>query len=260
MQWAWMAVHTVTSPGFFTWGWPALFPRPSCRAGHIMLLIGVLYSWAKHRNACPFKLVLHWLHFCRFYYVDIFMIVLVYVPCMCVAGWYYESDPDTPWKVRLNDLVFVAFLETLVAASALLYCMFLMPVFFQITSSWGQLAWLCIAHPLYFEVTTGYIVRKALFRNIKLERTNVVSVRASNSACMVVDVRTWVALLLLHSPGADLHRCGNCKAWAPKIAPLTNGAAAHKNATIMLPAGVLLDHHPLFGALCGTGDNTAGIT
>eukprot|EP00955_Chlamydomonas_euryale_P066177 359469-Chlamydomonas_euryale.AAC.12 len=83
------------------------------------------------------------------------------------------APTDAPWKTRLNDLMFIAILETLVAASALLYCMFLMPVFFQITSSWGQMAWLCIAHPLYFEVTTGYIVRKALFRNIQLGRTHI---------------------------------------------------------------------------------------
>eukprot|EP00955_Chlamydomonas_euryale_P078623 363184-Chlamydomonas_euryale.AAC.2 len=73
------------------------------------------------RQACA--LTAHW-----FYYLDIIIIVVVYVPCMCVAGWYIESDPDAPWKTRLNDLIFIAILETLVAGSALLYCMFLMPV------------------------------------------------------------------------------------------------------------------------------------
>jgi hypothetical protein len=71
-------------------------------------------------------------------------------------------------------MLFVAVLEILVASSTLLYCYFLMPMFFTLTSAWLQMLWLCVLHPLYFEIFTGFIVRKVLYRNRSLGRTDVV--------------------------------------------------------------------------------------
>ena len=56
---------------------------------------------------------------------------------------------------RIIDTLFIAVLEILVAAATLIYCLFLMPLFFTITNAWLQMAWLCILHPLYFEIFTG---------------------------------------------------------------------------------------------------------
>lgn len=77
-------------------------------------------------------------------------------------------------KDRFIDMLFVAVLEILVAASTLIYCYFLMPLFFTLKSAWLQMLWLCVLHPLYFEIFTGFIVRKVLYRNRSLGRTDVV--------------------------------------------------------------------------------------
>ncbi|GAX77988.1 hypothetical protein CEUSTIGMA_g5430.t1 [Chlamydomonas eustigma] len=109
-----------------------------------------------------------------FYYVDLFMIVAAYVPCMCVVGWYIEQNEETSTRDRFIDMLYVALLEALVAVATLIYCFFIMPLFFTLTNAWLQLMWLCVVHPLYFEVTTGFLVRKVLYRNRALGRTDVV--------------------------------------------------------------------------------------
>lgn len=77
----------------------------------------------------------------RFYYLDLFIIVAAYVPCMCAVGWYVESSTEEgSWKLRLADTAFIALLEVLVAASTLVYCLFIMPLFFMITSAWLQVS------------------------------------------------------------------------------------------------------------------------
>lgn len=90
-------------------------------------------------------------------------IALVYVPPMCVAGWY-SSSPGATLRERATDAGFIVLLETLVAVATLVYCSLMMPLFFTM-SGWLEMAWLCLVHPLYFEVTTGYVVRRALQRN-----------------------------------------------------------------------------------------------
>ena len=79
---------------------------------------------------------------------------------MCAVGWCIESKHDVTTKERFIDMLFVAVLEILVASATLIYCLFLMPMFFMLHSAWLQMAWLCVLHPLYFEITTGFIVRK----------------------------------------------------------------------------------------------------
>lgn len=133
------------------------------------------------------------------------MIVAAYVPCMCAVGWCIEQRPDTTTRDRVFDTLWIALLEVLVACATLVYCFFIMPLFFTLKSAWLQLLWLCVLHPLYFEVmracmhwaklshaaallcvfpspneptlqvTTGYVVRKVLARNRDLGRTDVVS-------------------------------------------------------------------------------------
>jgi hypothetical protein len=49
-------------------------------------------------------------------------------------------------RQRLNDVVFIGLMETLVAGSTLIYCLFLMPLFFMMESAWFHLAWLCFFH------------------------------------------------------------------------------------------------------------------
>jgi hypothetical protein len=88
------------------------------------------------------------------------MIVAAYVPCMCVVGWLIESNEETSTRDRFIDMLYVALLETLVAAATLIYCFFIMPLFFTLTNAWLQLMWLCVVHPLYFEV--GHEVSMAL--------------------------------------------------------------------------------------------------
>ena len=92
----------------------------------------------------------------------------------CAVGWCIESKADATIKDRLFDTLFIALLETLVAAATLVYCLFLMPMFFTITNAWLQMVWLTVLHPLYFEIFTGFIVRKALYRNRTLGRTDIV--------------------------------------------------------------------------------------
>ena len=106
--------------------------------------------------------------------MDLFLIVAAYVPCMCAVGWCIESKPDVTIKERVIDTLFIAVLEILVAASTLIYCLFIMPIFFTLTNAWLQMLWLCVLHPLYFEILTGFIVRKALYRNRSLGRTDIV--------------------------------------------------------------------------------------
>ncbi|KAG1655107.1 hypothetical protein FOA52_015845 [Chlamydomonas sp. UWO 241] len=123
----------------------------------LWIVVGVNVAWATLACALFYVYdVAFW-----FYYIDIFIIVGLFVPCMAAVGWYMEDDPDATVRERLNDVFFIAVLEVLVAGSTLVYCLFLMPVFFMQTSAWFHLAWLCIFHPLYFEVCTGFIVRKA---------------------------------------------------------------------------------------------------
>ncbi len=59
---------------------------------------------------------------------------------MCIVGWYLEDDESATLKERAQDLLLVAALETMVASAALIYCMYLMPLFYML-SAWGQLAW-----------------------------------------------------------------------------------------------------------------------
>ena len=144
--------------------------------------------------------------------MDLFLIVAAYVPCMCAVGWcievgayhtlsynivivimfniymyqnnnipqtyvyatFAQTKADVTTKDRFIDMLFVAVLEILVAASTLIYCYFLMPMFFALTSAWLQMLWLCVLHPLYFEIFTGFIVRKVLYRNRSLGRSDVV--------------------------------------------------------------------------------------
>ena len=49
-----------------------------------------------------------------------------------------------------------------------------MPMFFTITNAWLQMLCLTVLHPLYFGIFTGFIVRKALYRNRALGRTDIV--------------------------------------------------------------------------------------
>ena len=76
---------------------------------------------------------------------------------MCAVGWFLAEDGAST-RERLHDLLLVALLETVVAAAAILYCQFLMPMYFMI-NAWMQLAWVCLLHPIYFELTTALLVR-----------------------------------------------------------------------------------------------------
>lgn len=129
----------------------------------------------------------HPLH--RFYYIDLLMIVAAYLPCMCVVGWLIDETASI--RSRLNDVFFTALLEIIVAAATLIYCLFLMPLFYALSSAWFQMLWLTVLHPLYFEATTGFIVRKILHRNRALGRTHVVSVAASNLKPDVLERALW---------------------------------------------------------------------
>ncbi len=84
------------------------------------------------------------------------MCVRRYVPAMCAVGWFLAGEGASNSE-RLHDLLLVAVLETVVAAAAILYCQLLMPLFFMV-NAWLQLAWVCLLHPIYFEVTTAVLV------------------------------------------------------------------------------------------------------
>ncbi len=77
---------------------------------------------------------------------------------MCIVGWFLAEEGATT-RERLGDMLMVALLETVVAAAAILYCQLLMPLFFMV-GPWMQLAWVCIFHPIYFELTTAVLVRR----------------------------------------------------------------------------------------------------
>ena len=136
---------------------------------------------------------------------------------MCAVGWCIEANPDATLKDRAMDTLFIALLETIVAAATLVYCLFIMPLFFTITNAWLQMAWLCILHPLYFEIFTGYIVRKALYRNRTLGRTDVVyfltivhSMVHITARATSLQVHGWAGAVREHISNAnDLHiLCG----------------------------------------------------
>ncbi len=59
---------------------------------------------------------------------------------MCIVGWYLADEEGSTTRDRIHDLLLVAVLETMVASAALIYCMYMMPLFFML-SAWGQLAW-----------------------------------------------------------------------------------------------------------------------
>ncbi len=63
-----------------------------------------------------------------------------YVPNMCMVGWFLVDAEGSTKKERFADLMMVAVLETMVASAALIYCMYMMPLFYML-SAWGQLAW-----------------------------------------------------------------------------------------------------------------------
>ena len=131
-----------------------------------------------HTHTFPTPPIAHPRPLHRFYYIDLLMIVAAYLPCMCVVGWLVDETASV--RSRLNDVFFTALLEITVAAATLIYCLFLMPMFYALASAWFQMLWLTVLHPLYFEATTGFIVRKILHRNRALGRTHVVSVAAAN--------------------------------------------------------------------------------
>ncbi|KAL6762839.1 hypothetical protein V8C86DRAFT_2511782 [Haematococcus lacustris] len=107
-----------------------------------------------------------------FYFGDFFYIALTYVPPMCAVGWYLHDAVDTTLRDRLDDMLFTAVVETLVAASTILYCILLMPLFFLL-NAWLQLLWMALLHPIYYELTSGFLVRKALRRNALRGRTDI---------------------------------------------------------------------------------------
>lgn len=86
-----------------------------------------------------------------------------------------DPDETTTPQMRLNDGLITAVLESIVAVATLVYCYFFMPLFFAFTNAWLQMLWLCVLHPLYFEMTTGFVVRKVLHRNRVMGRNHVVS-------------------------------------------------------------------------------------
>ncbi|GFH28071.1 uncharacterized protein HaLaN_26492 [Haematococcus lacustris] len=107
-----------------------------------------------------------------FYFGDFFYIALTYVPPMCAVGWYLHDAVDTTLRDRLDDMLFTAVVETLVAASTILYCILLMPLFFLL-NAWLQLLWMALLHPIYYELSSGFLVRKALRRNALRGRTDI---------------------------------------------------------------------------------------
>ncbi|KAJ9531467.1 hypothetical protein QJQ45_006914 [Haematococcus lacustris] len=129
----------------------------------------------------------------RFYFGDFFYIALSYVPPMCAVGWYLHDAVDTTLRERLDDMLFTAVVETLVATSTILYCTrlldcaqapclqlghvcclaaVLMPLFFLL-NAWLQLLWMALLHPIYYELTSGFMVRKALRRNALRGRNDI---------------------------------------------------------------------------------------
>ena len=74
----------------------------------------------------------------RFYYVDLVLILIAYVPCMCIVAWHLENNEAATVRARLMDVLYTSALETIVAAATLVYCLFMMPFFFTLTNAWYQ--------------------------------------------------------------------------------------------------------------------------
>ena len=87
---------------------------------------------------------------------------------------WLSAGLDATLQQRIKEVIFIALLEVIIAVSALVYDTFILPNFYTLKSAWLQLLWICVIHPLYFELTTSAIVRKALHRQVELGRLDIV--------------------------------------------------------------------------------------
>lgn len=108
----------------------------------------------------------------RFAYLDLIYVVVLFMVPMTACG-YCLVDPTAPTRTKIIEAANVILTDGIVAVATLVYCFWLMPLFYSNPSAWFQMVWVSIVHPTYFEITTGYMLRRALARHVAEGRTDV---------------------------------------------------------------------------------------